>query len=335
MATISDIAKAANVSTATVSRVLNAPETVSAERLKRVLRAVEDLQYTPNANARDLVTKSTHVIGILLPDISNTYSPTVINTFLQKTSEFGYNSLIAVTDADGRKEYDYIQMMLKRRVAGLFLLGSRKRQSENDELINRIALKTPVVISDYLNKQRVSHVMTNEENGAYLATKYLSELGHQCIGFVHGSLFMTTYYYKRQGYLRAMKEYGLASPEQFQVMVPSNFMGGYQAMSQFQQYRNPPTAIFFASDPLAIGAYRFAHENKIRIPEDLSIIGFSGSPISMSAYPPLTTVAQYAAEIGETAAKTMMDLIRSNVKQIDVILEPRILERMSCAAPKK
>ena len=83
MATISDIAKAANVSTATVSRVLNAPETVSAERLKRVLRAVEDLQYTPNANARDLVTKSTHVIGILLPDISNTYSPTVINTFLQ------------------------------------------------------------------------------------------------------------------------------------------------------------------------------------------------------------------------------------------------------------
>lgn len=145
---------------------------------------------------------------------------------------------------------------------------------------------------------------------------------------------MTTNYYKRQGYLRAMQEHALSCPEQFQIMVSPDFMGGYQAMSQFQQYSQAPTAIFFSGDQIAIGAYRFAHENKIRIPDDLSIIGFSGSPISMSTYPPLTTVAQYASEIGEKAAKIMIDLINNNVKQIDVILEPSILERMSCARRK-
>ena len=335
MATITDIAKVANVSTATVSRVLNSPESVSAERRERVLHAIEALNYTPNANARDLVTKSTHVIGILLPAVSNTYSPAVINTFLQKTSEFGYNSLIAITNADDQKEHDYLQMMLTRRVEGLFLLGSRKRQSANNELLNQIALRTPVVMSDYLDLKNVSHVMTDEEHGAYLATQYLINLGHTRIGFVHGPLSMTTNYYKRQGYLRAMQEHALSCPEQFQIMVSPDFMGGYQAMSQFQQYSQAPTAIFFSGDQIAIGAYRFAHENKIRIPDDLSIIGFSGSPISMSTYPPLTTVAQYASEIGEKAAKIMIDLINNNVKQIDVILEPSILERMSCAAPKK
>lgn len=206
MATITDIAKVANVSTATVSRVLNSPESVSAERRERVLHAIEALNYTPNANARDLVTKSTHVIGILLPDVSNTYSPAVINTFLQKTSEFGYNSLIAITNADDQKEHDYLQMMLTRRVEGLFLLGSRKRQSANNELLNQIALRTPVVMSDYLDLKNVSHVMTDEEHGAYLATQYLINLGHTRIGFVHGPLSMTTNYYKRQGYLRAMQE---------------------------------------------------------------------------------------------------------------------------------
>ncbi|MDO4269458.1 MAG: LacI family DNA-binding transcriptional regulator [Eubacteriales bacterium] len=333
MTTITDIAKAAKVSTATVSRVLNFPETVSPARRERVMRVIEELHYTPNALARELVTKSTKIIGLLLPDITNTFSPTVINSFLQEMNKHGYNTLVCITNADTEKECEYIKMMSKKRVEGFVFLGSRLHNSPNDSYIDQISVKTPVIMLDYLNKPHVSHVMVDEEKGAYLATSYLLELGHRCIAFLNGPLSSSSYYHKHKGFLRAMREAGLEVSDKYQLTVAPNHLGGYEATSELLQYHERPTAIFAAGDQIAVGAYRAAHENGIEIPRDLSVIGFSGSPISMSVYPPLSTVAQYAQEIGEQAAYLMLELLEGKVKQKDIILEPKILQRLSCAPP--
>lgn len=334
MTTINDIAKAAKVSTATVSRVLNAPETVSEARRERVLRAIEELHYTPNALARELVTKSTKVIGLLLPDITNTFTPTVINGFLVEMNRRGYNTLVCVTNADPDKEREYIEMMNTKRVEGFVFLGPRPMDTPSNDYIERIARKIPIIMLDYLDRPDVSHVMVDEEKGAYLATKYLIELGHKRIALLNGDPAFTTNYYKHKGFQRAMDEAGLECAPHCQFTVAPNYAGGYQAACELLQYRERPTAIFATGDQIAIGVYRAAQENGVSIPRELSVIGFSGSPASMSVYPPMSTVAQYAQEIGEQAARLMLDLLdgRQNAPR-DLIFEPKVLQRRSCAPP--
>ncbi len=335
MATIKDIARRAGVSTATVSRVLNTPDAVSEDRRQRVLQAIEQLNYTPNALARDLKTNRTGAIGILLPDITNTFTPTVIESFLQVMNRHGYNTLLCITGADPQLELEYIRMMNKKRVEGFVFLGSRSFCEKNDDYIEHIAQKLPVIMADYLDRPSVSHIMTDEEQGAYLATQYLLGLGHRRIAFLNGDhTRYTTHQFKRQGFLRAISEARASLSDCMPVTVPPNYLGGYEAACRLFALSERPTAIFAAGDQIAVGVYRAAQEHGIPIPQALSVIGFSGSPISMSVYPPLTTVSQFAQQTGEQAARLLLEILKDPQSgPRNHILAPELVLRQSCAPP--
>ena len=334
--TIKDIAKAAGVSTATVSRVLNNPDAVSDKRRVHVLQTIEKLQYTPNLLARELKTNSTKVIGVLLPDIKNTFAPSVIENIVQTMNQHDYHTLLCITNADPLLERQCLQMLIRKRVEGLVFLGSRHYNGENDNYIEQLAQKIPVIMIDYLDKPSVSHVMVNEVEGAYQATKYLLQLGHKRIAFLNGDPDgYTTYHYKLQGFLRAMNELPADSISYRQILVSPDYMGGYDAASiLLKQNSWRPTAIFAAGDQIAVGVYRAAQEIGIAIPKELSVIGFSGSLVSMSVHPPLCTVAQFPKEIGEQTALLMLRFLQGKQHPpYDMILAPKVLQRQSCCPP--
>ncbi|MCI8855216.1 MAG: LacI family transcriptional regulator [Clostridiaceae bacterium] len=337
MATIKDIAKTAHVSTATVSRVLNTPDAVSEERRRRVLQAIERLNYTPNALARELKTNRTGAVGILLPDITNTFTPTVIESFLQVMNRHGYNTLLCITNADPQLEFEYIRMMNKKRVEGFVFLGSRCFSQQNDDFIEHIAQKLPVIATDYLDKPSVSHIMADEEQGAYLAARHLLALGHRRIAFLNGDhTRYTTYYYKQEGFFRAVHEMSADLSACSLVTVQPNYLGGYEAACQLFEQPERPTAVFTAGDQIAVGVYRAAQEHGLPIPEALSVIGFSGSPISMSVYPPMTTVSQFAQETGEQAARLMLEILQNAPSAPrNLIFTPELVLRQSCAPPQR
>ena len=335
MTNIVDIAREAGVSTATVSRVLNNPELVSEERRKQVEAAVEKLNYSPNSLARELVTKNTNVIGMFIPEITNTFAPSVIESFEKELNRYHYNIFLCITNANPETERNYIKVMTKKRVDGLAFLGYRALNSENNDLLIKTAKKTPVVMMDYPPSDEMYCVQTDEEQGAFLATEYLIKLGHQKIAFLNGNPQHTSYYYKMQGYERALHAYGIEMTTKYCLTIEPNMVGGDNRAREVLQMNDRPTAIFASGDQIAIGVYKAAYTLGLSIPKDLSVIGFSGSPISNSLYPPLTTVAQYAQEMGSGAAKMMMDLINKNpIAERRIVFEPKILERKSCRALK-
>lgn len=225
-----------------------------------------------------------------------------------------------------------IHVLTARNVCGFVFLGPRPVHSINNPIISRLTDTFPVIMLDYFDDPKVSHVMADEEEGAYLAAKHLIELGHRKIAFLNGDLSYATYSHKQAGFLRAFDEFGLKPDSSFMKTITPDHIGGYQAATDLLQYRYRPTAIFTAGDQIAIGVYRAAQENKITIPNQLSVIGFSGSPFSLGLHPPLCTISQFAPDIGREAAMLMISLTKHKEEGVrDIIINPALLDRFSCS----
>lgn len=332
MATIKDVAKLAKVSIATVSRVINNPSSVSDARTKLVKDAIEELHYVPNIIAKELITKSSATVGLLLPDITNTFTPYIIDSFVKVLSDYHYNVVTCITGFDDKREQELIHVLTARNVCGFVFLGPRQAHSVNNPIISRLTDTFPVIMLDYFDDPKVCHVMADEEEGAYLAAKHLIELGHRNIAFLNGDLSYGTYLHKQAGFLRAFEESGLTPDSSLMKSITPDHIGGYQATTELLQYRNRPTAIFTAGDQIAIGVYRAAQENKVSIPSQLSVIGFSGSPLSLGLHPPLCTISQFAPDIGREAAMLMINLTKHKEEGVkDIIINPALLDRFSCS----
>lgn len=336
MTTIYDIAVAAKVSTATVSRVINTPELVSEKTRAKVEEAIEKLHYAPNALARELVTKSTNLIGLLIPDIANSFSPAVVDSFVGEMERNGYNIFVSITDADPEKENKCIDIMLKKRVEGIVLLGTRRMDRLANERIGILARRIPIVAIDYMpGAEGVCCVRCDEILGAFYATEYLIQLGHKRIALLNGNEEYTTYYYKRKGYRQAMEKYGLPVREEYCIATTPYFRGGYEACMQFLSLPEPPTAMFISGDQMAVGAYNAILSSGLKIPDDMSVVGFSGSPLSKAVYPPLSTVSQYARETGSAAAGIMLQKLRREETKERVVFQPTLVKRASCGPVKQ
>jgi len=332
MTTILDIAREANVSTATVSRVVNSSGNVSDEKQMLVEAAIKKLNYEPNAIARELVTKSTNIIGLLVPDITNTYVPTVMNSFVNEIESYKYTTFLGITNADPQKELRYINIMLQKRVEALVLLGSRLRNSATDKRLAEISKRIPVLFMDYLpdTDGDFACVMTDEEKGTFLATEYLINLGHKRIAFLNGNTDYTTYFYKHKGFAAAMKKHGIEVQRKYMVTVDPHFNGGYLGCTQLLELSEHPTAILASGDQVAVGTYKAIFSKGLKVPDDISVIGYSGSPMSEGVYPALTTVLQFALEAGSEAAHMLRGLLKGSRTEKEKIFTPRIAERESC-----
>jgi LacI family transcriptional regulator len=315
--TISDVAKLAGTTPATVSRVLNNSGYVHATKRVAVLDAVEQLHYVPNANARVLKTKRSRVIGILTGDLFNPYSVTLAGAVQALAEARGYTTFIASAGDLISSEVSALEAFQSQRLAGVIVASLPTPQS--DRVLLRLAGQgLPVaLVGRRLDHGRVDSISANFRRGGLLATEHLIAIGHRRIGFIGAHPSDAPRVGRFQGYLDAMAAGGLAIRDDLIVgnahvgPTPrySTQVDGYHGMRQLLARPSRPTAIFARNDYTAIGALQALKEAGVRTPEDVAVAGFDNTPLAAVMSPSLTTVSQPTEEEGRLAAEFLLERI--------------------------
>jgi len=331
---IDHVAKEAEVSTATVSRVLNNPEVVSDKTKEKVLKAIKKLNYSPNALARGLVTKKTHMIGVIVPDINNLFFPAIVRGIQDATAERDYQAIFTNTDNDVEQEISSIKSFKENRVDAIIVLGSRSKDPKKSQHLVELANDYHVVlVEDVIDDSNIYSVMHDETEGAYNAVKSLLEKGHRNIYHITVEPEFTTAEYKFRGYKKALNEYGISVDLKKIYHGTSYADSGIFVMNEILDSKKLPTAVFCGNDQIAIGAMTAIFSRGLRVPEDISIIGYSDIPIGKFVYPPLTTIGQDPQKTGRIAANIAIGLVTEDEGvQQRTILHTDLIDRKSVAS---
>ena len=333
--TIKDIAKKANVSTATVSRVLNDSALISDETKKIVSDVMKELGYSRFTRAENMVRKTMKTIGLLIPDIKNIFLPLLVKAVEDEMDKNGYNIFLCHTDENIAREKRYLDTLLAKGVDGIVLVGTRPAKL-NHEYISNISKKIPVmIINDYIIGSNVYSVMADEVEGSYKAISYLISLGHKKIAFINGDVDYTTYRYKYRGYEKALSDNAIEINPGYIIKETPYEDGGFRGAEKLMALPDRPTAIFTASDQIAIGVIRGVYESGYIIPDDVSLVSISGLPLSAELYPSLTTIDVFPSIAGRTAASILLKLINGEkLTQKKILIDPKLIIRESAKSIK-
>lgn len=327
--TIKDIAKEADVSITTVSRVLNNKPDVSIDTRKKIEQVIEKLGYNPNTIARGLVTKKTYTIGLIIPDISNPFFPEVAHGIESKAKELGYSVIFYNTNNDKKAEKHAIELLKGKRVDGIILSLSL----ENNKELHKLAAENfPVVELDRkVPDSSFPTVTINNEDSAFQATEHLIKLGHIRLAHITGDLGTQTGLDRLSGFQKALSKYGLKIEDRWLQEGNYSFESGYTGMKNLFKLEEVPTAVFAANDLMAIGAYQAVFERGLNIPDDISIIGLDDIEMSSIVRPGLTTMRFPKHKLGQKAAEILIKEIEDQDmnKQNDIILRTRLILRGS------
>lgn len=335
--TIYDIAKEAKVSVATVSRVLNNTAPVKDSTRTKIMESIDKYQFQPNALARSLIRKETGTLGIILPDITNPFYPEVISGINSQANELGYTFFLCDTHGDYDKESQYLNELQEKQVDGILLLGGRinlnRCKPEMVEEVIGAASRVPVVlVNGNLPGSKLHRVFTDEAKGAELATRYLIEQGHQNIAFIAGNSNMSTTEQKVKGFKKVVKEYGLNVPKEHILYGDFSMSWGEKAMTALLDLPSCPSAVFCINDNTAVGAVKAAFKKGLKIPQDVSIVGFDDIQLASVINPELTTVSQKTDLLGRTAVNVLHKLIIKETVKRHTIIEPELMIRGSSQA---
>ncbi|WP_390348583.1 LacI family DNA-binding transcriptional regulator [Variovorax boronicumulans] len=333
MATIKDVALQAGVSVTTVSHVVNDTRHVSAKVRERVELAIRELGYVPNAMARSLKSNTTSTLGMLIPNSSNPYFAEIVRIVEDRCFGAGYTLVLCNTDDEPRRQSVYLQVLAERRIDGLIVVSTGA--DEDDSLATQLrGLRIPTVLVDReIADPACDLVETAHMQGGLLAVRHLLSLGHKRIACIGGPLGVTSSEQRIEGWRMALAETGSA-PNADALLWRGGFtsQGGYEAMHAILRTEQKPSAVFVCNDLMAIGALRAAHESGVRVPDELSIVGFDDIELSAYTSPPLTTVAQPKERIGALAVDMLLE--RMGGKRRDarkVVLQPELRVRASTA----
>lgn len=331
--TIYDIAEEAGVSYSTVSRTLSGFEFVKDSTREKVLAAAEKLGYVPNQQARSLAGGDSHLIGVLVPTLRNDYIIQILHGIDDTLTVSAYNLILYTTNRHQGKEATYAATIMNGAADGLLLIAP----STSDRYLDSLRQQNfPYVLIDQVDQTQLSPtVTTNNYRGAYEATQYLIELGHDRIGFLAGLPQLNSAIERFEGYKAALADHHI--PLRDEYVVPGDFRTqvGYHSTQTLIALANPPTAIFAANDLSALGAIDAVREHGLRIPDDISVIGFDDIPPAEMAYPKLTTVRQPLMQMGREAVALLLERLSNpdfEVRQIT--LETQLIIRDSCGAPR-
>jgi LacI family transcriptional regulator len=330
MATIKDVARDARVSVTTVSHVVNKTRFVSDDARTRVLAAIDSLSYVPSALARSLKNNRTHTVGVMIPNNSNPYFAEIIRGIEDSCFDAGFNVILCNSDDDPHKQGRYIRVLAEKQVDGLIVLSS----GGDDELGQHLRqAKMPMVLVDReVGNLSADLVELNHEMGGWLATRHLLEQRHRRIGCITGPLALSSSAQRVKGFRRAMREAGLPVPEKLLCQSDFTAAGGHAAMLGLLALKDRPTAVFACNDLMAFGAISAAGSAGLRLPLDISVIGFDDIALAAFCSPPLTTVAQPKQQLGALAARMLLTRIASpRVGLQREILEPTLCVRQSTA----
>lgn len=333
MVTIADVARAAGVSVATVSRVMNGSATVAEPTVRLVRAAIEQLNYVPNQQARNLRRHESRNFMVLLPNITNPYYANVFDGINQRAQELDYNVYLCSTE--GRRPEQLLQEAIaNQRADGAILMHI----GCNEEWLGKYTRQLPIVqCCEYTVHAHVPHVTVDNYRSALEATQYLIQLGHQRIGTISAKNSNISTVHRMKGYRDAMRQAGLEIQEEWisycdrEYSYPSSLRAARMIFSQKER----PTAVFCIGDTIALAAVVTAQEMGLRVPQDVSIVGFDDVIYTQMLHPYLTTVAQPCAELGSRAVEMLHQLItQGQLQQPEVVLPHGFIIRESTAAPR-
>jgi DNA-binding LacI/PurR family transcriptional regulator len=300
---IREIARRAKVSTATVSRAINRVPTVDPQLAKRVWKVADELGYYPNTQARALVLGRSRIFGLIVSEITNPFFPEIVQTFENLAVENNYEILLTSTVHDPKRMESSVRRMIERRVDGVAILTFGMEETLIEHLRFR---KVPLVFVDVgPDMPGVANIRINYLSGIRQAVQHLAALRHARIAFVAGPLHLKSALARREAFKAAMAEIGL-SPDLI-VVGDHRMEGGMQAFLQLNGMSEPPTAVLCSNDMTAIGVMREAYEQNIRIPDDLSVVGFDDIHLSQFMIPPLTTVQMSQHELAKIAFQALLN----------------------------
>lgn len=324
MSTIKDVARLAGVGIGTVSRVLNQSGAVNPDTAERVWHAVERLAYRPNANARRLVTQRSYLLGVVLPDLTNPFFPSVVRAIETYAAESGYFVIVLETDWDADQEYSAIEKLCDQAVDGLILISCSHPQA----IVEAFAPRVPLVMVDRrVDNPAIAQITVDHYRGATEAVHHLIQKGHTNIGFIAGRESDSA----RQR-LHAYEDVMVQSGNAVRIWQGENgytFEAGYVAM---QALVGRVSAVFAANDLSALGALKYLQEQRMAIPADMALVGFDDVMLSSLVHPRLTTVHQPVEQLGEESARLAIALIEQapgESRDVRRVLQPRLVVRES------
>jgi len=326
MTTIKDVAREAGVSISTASYALNGKGNISEATRAKVLEAARKLNYQKNGFATDLKRTSTRTIALILNDLSGPYYSELIRGVQETALEHGYD-LIACSSFGG-PESTAIKFLKEKRVDGVIVSA----HSLPDERILESARKGfPIVVLDrFLQGDHIYNVLVDNEKGGYMATELLIRSGYRNIAYISGSTNSYDHQLRFNGYTQALQDYHLESPSKLNLSGKFTIDGGYMATKLLIAQRKLPEAVFYANDEMAIGGLKAFQEAGIKVPDDISVIGFDDIVLAEYVNPPLTTVRQPKYEAGALAAHLIMQLLEGQEIEHEYMLPTELVVRKSC-----
>ncbi len=331
MATINDVAKKAGVSITTVSYVLTGKRFVSEDLQKRVRNAMKEVGYRPNKLARSLRVGKTDTIGLIIPDSSNLF----FAEFSRHIEDIGfanhYTVILCNSDDNPVKQNEYLDVLITKQVDGIIFTSVNNAKSDIQILFDA---NIPFVIVDRDDGMNADTVLVDNFAGGYEAASYLISLGHTKIACITGPSAVNPSANRYKGFLKALDENGIRIPNDYVKSGDFRYMSGEQAMTKLLNLPDPPTAVFVCNDMMAIGAIRAIQLANLKVPNDISVIGFDNIPISDAISPALTTIAQPINEIAEKAMSILFSRMQGEaVSSFErVILKTKLVVRDSTSA---
>lgn len=329
--TIVDVAHRAGVSKSLVSLVMRGAPNVSEESRLAVLKAVEELGYRPNAMARSLARRRSYVIGVLLSDLHNPFFTSVIDGISAAAQEHDYRALFNTGNRSKTGEAVAIETLLQLRAEGLILAGT----VVDEETIDRVAADAHVVLASRTSPSKLADtVATDDLAGAGLAVDHLVELGHRRVAHITGGAGAGAPE-RLDGFLRRMAEHQL---EDGAVVAEGDYTeeGGIAGMEHVLSSPHPPTSVFVANDQAALGALRVLSAAGMRVPQDMSVIGYDDTHLAAFEHIALTSVHQEAVEMGREAVRLLLERTdRGRTESRHLLLQPRLTVRGSTGWPRE
>lgn len=329
--TIRDVAKKAGVSIGTVSRAFNNYSDISDKTRKNILEIAEQLGYRPSIISKPLVNGKSHRLGMLIEDYDTgaILNPIVFETlmaFKNASTKQGYETIILSTTTDMQKDEDLSKLFAEKNLDGAFIMGIKLSDNYFKELTN---IEYPCVLFDVsIKNPKVTCVGVDSTKGAFMAVEHLIKLGHKKIAFINGHKDAFVSYERLDGYYLALNRYGIPIDEELIEHADFTSKGGSLAAEKLINSGKEFTAVFCASDLMAVGAVEMFDSIGLKVPEDISMVGFDDITLAQYMNPKLTTIRQDREKIGESAANVLINLI--NGQSFDrIVVMPELILRES------
>ncbi|GGF30209.1 LacI family transcriptional regulator [Halobacillus andaensis] len=331
MASIKDVAIKAEVSTATVSHVINGTRYVADKTKEKVYAAMKDLDYSPNMVARSLRSRKSNTIGLLVPllaeDTSNFFFMSIANGIEQVLKENGYNLVLSNSNENADMEKDQIKVFNRQHIDGLVIAPVNGKEHRYEDQFNG---EYPVVFIDRRPQgYKGDTILVNNRQGTKEAVEVLLNKGHEKIGFITGTLGITTSDERLEGYKESLAQHHIAFNKSYIKEGPATFQKGYQLAEEL--HKEGVTALFVANNVMTMGSVSYLQANDVKVPDQMAIIGYDDYDWMKIASPPLSVVRQPAFEMGKAAVEQLLKRIHGDTEGTnEVMLNSELVIRGSC-----